>query len=65
MAKKTRYCLHEPHTHIYQASKSSRLVCCRECFLLSIRKEIEESQGKAFCDKLDLIKKIDMSSFLV
>ncbi len=64
MAKKTIYCKHEPHTKVYHRSKSSKLVCCNECYLMEISKVLVESQGEEFVLFLDMVKSLDFSKAL-
>ena len=61
MAKKTRYCEHEPKTEVFNRSRSSRFVCCKECYLAEIRKVLIESFDLKFVQKLDWIKTLDFS----
>ena len=65
MAKKTRYCPHvtelTKNVRTYLRSKSSKVICCRDCFLQFIRQEIVETQGEEFAQRLDAIKALDMS----
>ena len=64
MAKKTRYCEHEPKTEVFNRSRSSRFVCCKECYLAEIRKVLIESFDLKFVQKLDWIKTLDFSKHL-
>ena len=59
--KKTNYCPHEPHTHVYRPSKSSRMICCSECYLKFIRQGIVDSSGEEFAEHLDWVNSSDLS----
>ena len=61
VATKTVYCPHEPKTRTFRRSRSSRLVCCEECYFLELRKTIVEALGEDVARRLDVIKKLDMS----
>jgi len=63
MAKKKRYCPHKPHDFVINVSKSSKLICCKNCFDLEIKKQKEERRkemieyhGLEFVNKLDYLK---------
>ena len=60
MAVKTRHCGHEPETRVYRRSKSSRVLCCYECYRKFLREELVEQFGEAFVESLDYINNLDM-----
>ena len=64
MAKKVRYCDHDPKTKTFNRSKSSKLICCDACYNVEIRKLIVESFDEEFAQRLDYIKNIDFSKAL-
>lgn len=61
MAKKTRHCPHENRTKVFRRSRSSRLVCCEECYRQELRKDIVQSQGEERVQWLEFLRDLDMT----